>query len=325
MLALMSERERESGDDGELFGTATAVARTGLTAARIRMWEKRYGAVEPKRSETRRRLYSREDLERLALMRQLSDAGHPISRIASHPVERLRELAEEEAGSGGRLDAGRSGRVLAVSPSGEALLGEGDALGFEWSCPFARLDEALASPATPGAELLLVETDTLFSETLDDARELARRCGARRTLIAYRFATRDVAEAVRGGAPDLVLLHGPRDAARLRRECLFQLESLTGPGDLPDPGTIPDRLFDAAQLARLSSITTPVDCECPRHLAGLLKNLSAFEAYSEACEDRNPSDALVHAYLHRTTAQVRRTMEDALQHLLHAEGIDLKG
>lgn len=320
----MSDRE-QAGDEEEVFATATVVARTGLSAARIRMWEKRYGAVKPRRTGTRRRLYTREDLERLSLLRQLSEAGHPIGHIARHSLEHLKELArEEDEASGHRRIQGGVGRVLAVSPSGSALLEGEHPLGFEWSCPFARLDEALASPATPGADLLLVETDTLFQETIDDARELARRCGVHRTLIAYRFATRDVAEAVRGGEPDLVLLHGPRDASRLRRECLFQLESMIGPGVFPDPGTIPERLFNAAQLARLAHVESPVDCECPRHMAELLRCLTAFEAYSEACEDRNPADAVVHAYLHRTTAQVRRTMEDALQHLLHAEGIDLK-
>ena len=33
--------------------------RTGLSAHVIRIWEKRYGAVEPERTDTNRRLYSR--------------------------------------------------------------------------------------------------------------------------------------------------------------------------------------------------------------------------------------------------------------------------
>lgn len=320
----MSERDIDQQEE-ELFGTGAVVARTGLTAARIRMWEKRYGAVEPGRSDTRRRLYTREDVERLALLRDLTEGGHAISRIAGLSLEQLNRLAEElEADRPGRSPERGKGRVLVISPAGEALLGEVRAEDFQWSCPFKALDEAIATPAVPSADLLLVETDTLFEETLEEAREVAKRCGAARTLIAYRFATREIEESVGIGGRDVVLLHGLRDAPRLRRECLFQLEYLAGGKELPDAGTVPERLFDANQLAKLSSIASAVDCECPRHIAELLKNLSAFEAYSEACEDRNSDDALVHAYLHRTTAQVRRTMEDALQHLLHAEGIDLK-
>ena len=62
------------------------VHRTGLTAQGIRMWEKRYDAVVPKRKDTNRRLYSRTDVERLALMKQLTDAGHSISSIANPSI-----------------------------------------------------------------------------------------------------------------------------------------------------------------------------------------------------------------------------------------------
>ncbi|BCX47679.1 merR family transcriptional regulator protein [Haloferula helveola] len=319
----MSDIESDQSANEELFGTATVVARTGLTAARIRMWEKRYGAVEPQRTETKRRLYTREDLQRLSLLRSLTDAGHAINRIAAHPLDRLRSLAAEEAEVVRRSQPTADSRVLVVSETGNALLGDDSSVDFEWSCPFATLQDALDSPAVPGADLLLIETDTLFEETLDSARLLAERTGARRTLIAYRFATRELEQSVRGDNPDVILLHGQRDAGRLRRECVFQLEALTGRSDMPDAGAIPERLFGSAQLAKLANISTAVDCECPRHLAELLKGLSAFESYSEACEDRNKDDALVHAYLHRTTAQARRSMEDALQHLLKAEGIEL--
>ena len=73
----------------------------------------------------------------------------------------------------------------------------------------------------------------------------------------------------------------------------------------------------------IARISTSVDCECPQHLAGLLQGLTAFEKYSSECEDRNPQDAALHAFLHRTTANVRRTMEGALKHLATVEGLDL--
>ena len=86
--------------------------------------------------------------------------------------------------------------------------------------------------------------------------------------------------------------------------------------------------FPSGSLMRVSSprlarVNSAVNCECPRHLGELLKSLFAFEAYSEACEDRNAEDAMIHAYLHRATAHARRSMEEALQHLLKAEGIEM--
>lgn len=56
--------------------------RTGLSPHLIRMWERRYQTVTPGRSETGRRLYSDEDIERLTLLRQATMAGEAIGRIA---------------------------------------------------------------------------------------------------------------------------------------------------------------------------------------------------------------------------------------------------
>lgn len=60
---------------------------------------------------------------------------------------------------------------------------------------------------------------------------------------------------------------------------------------------------------------------CPQHLAGLLQSLIAFENYLMECDDRNPQDALRHAYLHRTTVKARRAMEETLHDVARIEGI----
>jgi MerR family transcriptional regulator, light-induced transcriptional regulator len=73
------------------------VARTGLSAHVIRIWEKRYGAVTPERTETNRRLYSEEQIERLNLLRRLSEAGHGIGFVAKLPTDRLKKLLDESA------------------------------------------------------------------------------------------------------------------------------------------------------------------------------------------------------------------------------------
>ncbi len=69
------------------------VRRTGLSAHVIRSWEKRYGAVEPERTATNRRLYSEEQIERLQLLRQITLAGQSIGYVAQLPTEQLRQLA----------------------------------------------------------------------------------------------------------------------------------------------------------------------------------------------------------------------------------------
>ncbi len=71
------------------------VLRTGLSAHVIRIWEKRYQAVEPDRTATNRRLYSEEQIERLSLLREITQAGHSISYVAKLPTPKLRLLAAE--------------------------------------------------------------------------------------------------------------------------------------------------------------------------------------------------------------------------------------
>jgi MerR family transcriptional regulator, light-induced transcriptional regulator len=70
--------------------------KTGLSAHVIRVWEKRYGAVRPGRSETGRRLYSECDLERLNLLRQATRAGHSIGNVARLELDQLRRVTGQE-------------------------------------------------------------------------------------------------------------------------------------------------------------------------------------------------------------------------------------
>ena len=65
---------------------------TGLSAHVIRIWEQRYRAVEPQRTATKRRLYSQRDIERLNLLRDLTQAGHSIGQVAKLPTDKLGKL-----------------------------------------------------------------------------------------------------------------------------------------------------------------------------------------------------------------------------------------
>jgi DNA-binding transcriptional MerR regulator/methylmalonyl-CoA mutase cobalamin-binding subunit len=69
--------------------------RTGMSPHLIRMWEKRYNAVTPKRSSTGRRYYSEKEIKRLILLRRATNAGQAISQIANLPSEQLQKLFPE--------------------------------------------------------------------------------------------------------------------------------------------------------------------------------------------------------------------------------------
>jgi DNA-binding transcriptional MerR regulator/methylmalonyl-CoA mutase cobalamin-binding subunit len=69
--------------------------RTGLSQHAIRVWERRYGLICCKRTQTNRRLYSDEEIERLRLLKLLTDCGHRISNIVCLKLEDLCSLYKQ--------------------------------------------------------------------------------------------------------------------------------------------------------------------------------------------------------------------------------------
>lgn len=55
---------------------------TGLSTHTIRVWERRYGALEPARTAARQRRYSRDDVEFLLRVKRLSRAGGRSIKLA---------------------------------------------------------------------------------------------------------------------------------------------------------------------------------------------------------------------------------------------------
>lgn len=77
---------------------------TGLGAETLRAWERRYQAIVPGRDEGGRRFYTDLDLERLALLANLTRQGHAISKIAPLDNGQLQHLMD----AGDELTAERS-------------------------------------------------------------------------------------------------------------------------------------------------------------------------------------------------------------------------
>jgi len=123
--------------------------RTGLSAHVIRIWEKRYGAVTPERTGTNRRLYSDEQIERLSLLREVTQSGHSIGHIAKLPMEKLRELTMQMHPSNGQ-----PARALSPAPAASTYLDE--CLAAVKSLDTRALDATLKRAATElGAQGLL--------------------------------------------------------------------------------------------------------------------------------------------------------------------------
>ncbi len=82
-----------------LHSVRVVARRTGLTPDLLRAWEKRYGAVQPTRTEGGQRNYSDADIERLRLLVSATEAGRQIGQVARLGNEELREMVTADARS----------------------------------------------------------------------------------------------------------------------------------------------------------------------------------------------------------------------------------
>jgi MerR family transcriptional regulator, light-induced transcriptional regulator len=71
---------------------------TGLSTHVLRIWEQRYHAVRPRRTSANHRLYSPNDIERLSLLREVTQAGHNIGLVAHLTNDKLRALTAAISG-----------------------------------------------------------------------------------------------------------------------------------------------------------------------------------------------------------------------------------
>ncbi|NJD10746.1 MAG: MerR family transcriptional regulator [Gemmatimonadetes bacterium] len=83
-----------SENEEPLHPIGVVAERTGLSPDVLRVWQRRYGVVDPGRARGGRRLYTESDLERLGLLARATSAGRGISQVAHLGVAELRRLVE---------------------------------------------------------------------------------------------------------------------------------------------------------------------------------------------------------------------------------------
>jgi len=285
-----------------------AVSRlTGIARERIRIWERRYAAVVPHRDATNNRLYSQEDVDRLILIRRLVDAGHAISQVArltrAELEARLAAVTREPA------RPAMPERVLLFGAEAGALATELRYWNLESLAVVADAHEAAAWLARNSADLVIAGCPSLTGQELTSLLQLRRAAQRNAMLVVYRFAPQRLL--------DQLTRVGIRTVkAPLQRE-LLGIATLPEEGSAQGPAAPREhdyrtRQFSSAELSRLGAQASVVACECPRHLANLVRDLQAFEDYTLACEAATPADAALHREVYDVIARARALTEDAL-------------
>ncbi len=87
--------ELGSSDEGTQYSIKAVAVATGLSVETLRAWERRYGIVDPRRDPSGHRVYTGCDVARLRRLRETTDRGHPIGKIAHLSDAELNKLLAE--------------------------------------------------------------------------------------------------------------------------------------------------------------------------------------------------------------------------------------
>ena len=319
-----------------------AVARMlRMPVATLRVWERRYRLTQPELTPSGQRLDSADDIRRLALIKQLTDLGHAIGSLAALDMPQLQQVASTHAQALAATQRDERSDVAHAPPlRAWRLAVVGAALGKRLQRPalMRRLGRSVVllgpfddiAQAAAGLQGSLLDALLFHEPQLHGGWQAAVEAAAPALVgvpkaVLYSFAADPVCEAL--ATSGMALLREPQPDAVVAQ----WLNSLSAKADaapqsavdLSKPGAdpVPPRRWDDAALADFANLSPTIACECPRHVAELLTQLSHFETYSAECEHRNAADAELHAYLRQVATASRTRFEAALEHVALHEGL----
>lgn len=302
-----------------------AVAKlTGLSVHNLRVWEKRHNAVETTRTDSGRRVYTESELARLKLLKACVDNGLAISSVAGMSDDELRETLAE---------FGNSEQVIRkVTPAFRVcLIGDQIPLKLRQTIQqylkvkdvqqFDQLSEFESSYEGEEYDLLMLDMPSMSALEAKSLGDCIKNVAAHNVVLSYRFARQQDVTYLR--TLGVRTLKAPLDRAELHNLLTGFANSEPKTAKVFMMRQAPSCQFTDTALNKAVSMSSSIDCECPHHMAELIKSLVAFERYSAQCENKDKASRDLHRHIHIRTAEAREIMEHLLQSVLEQEGIDL--
>ena len=199
----------------ELYGIGAVAKLTGLTDHTIRVWERRYAAVVAQRASNGRRVYEPADVEKLGLLKRLTDQGLSIGQIADYSIDELRERAQS-------LNEIASAPVpdhIGVAILGEFLPNqfaahEHDVAPVDVLVADSNRDRFIADLTGHRIDVVVLESPVLDRDVSAQLLEYMEQSGASRGVIVYSFGRiRDINSA---RDSRIVVLRAPVDIDEVR-------------------------------------------------------------------------------------------------------------
>lgn len=160
---------------------------------------------------------------------------------------------------------------------------------------FTDLDAVEAQPAeadaAPSADLLLVRLHTLHAGTGAQLARVIAQLRVRQAIVVYQFGAPDAVDALRTAG--MIVRREPVADAELAEQIRSEVvvDAAAAIASLRAGALIPPRRYSDAMLAQVAASPSNLLCECPHHIAELLRLLGSFEDYSLQCLNRSSEDA----------------------------------
>jgi MerR family transcriptional regulator, light-induced transcriptional regulator len=311
---------------GLLYRIGAVSKATGIPVSTLRIWETRYGAFQPIKTEGKQRLYEEHDVTKALLFKQLCNEGHAISAIANLDIVQLRRMRNLQAAQVSQSTNTAHPLTLAIVGLGLANRIESKRFNaglktntLKVTDVFTDLAAAEGAAMTEAPHVLLVKVNSLHADVHASIKALVDKHKFAQTIVLYNFAPEAVVQAMKFSG-----IHVRREpVSDLLLSLLFVDQSRAH--EFGTNGVvIASRKYSDQTLSRVAGISTNVLCECPRHVAELIAQLASFEEYSQTCLHQNASDAHLHAYLCSISGSARSLFENALEKIAEHEGIDLR-
>ena len=316
-------------ENSQLYKIGAIARLTGITPMTIRMWQTRYDAVSPVRTEGKQRLYTERDLTKLSLLKELTDHGDSIGMVAGLTVEELENRLKEQTLKRGTREKQTNHTPIKVAVLGYGFPQLGNADVGAYAAPLELVGQFNPENALSNEikacqpDLLIFQIASLQPDSPGLIEEAIEHSGAQGACVVYAFGPKKVVRDITNGL--ILPLRAPVNVQELTLAANHLLKSAERPrAEDETAAQIQQRRYSDPQLWEIVNQPNAIKCECPQHLSHILFSLNNFEAYMKDCENRNTKDAEVHQYLHKVAAESRACLEKAMDKLVEHENLTFK-
>jgi DNA-binding transcriptional MerR regulator len=309
-----------------LYKIGAASKITGVNIATLRVWENRYGVVEPIRINGTQRGFSKKDVDRISMIKQLVDAGDSISTLSKLSLEEL-ELRMQPSVNNSQVIIGNAKDKIKAVAVGTRIpeVGRPSPHLAEVKVT-ARYDLASImddlSAIKIDADIIIFEIASLHRKTVELIIEILTLSEINHAVVIYRFGScNGIKLAQLDGR--IHPIQAPVLPIDIQIASNFAMNSTTGSSGSvniseEEKEHVP---FNEKELWEINMMSNPIHCECPKHLSSLISSLRGFEKYSADCEDLDEKDRVLHKELETITIQARIIMEQALRKVIKENDI----